>query len=146
MDFLGRPSSWRSWLRDTCRTPIAVNESRGGGGGHSLSYWVDTVKPWPCSKRVIRKIWYPVQEYSFGFGTLFKTGPQISVECFEQYAMLRHVPNVLTRTGSCNPTQEDSARSPGNKYPVQDTKTRIVYPVWDRDAWKPYPIQRHTRV
>ena len=41
-------------------------------------------------KTEITKIWYPVQEYSFWFGTLFKTGPQISVECFEHDAMLRH--------------------------------------------------------
>ena len=59
---------------------------------------------------------------------LFKTGPQISVECF-YYAMLWHVLNVLTFTGSCNPTQEDSAGSPGSKYPVQDTNTWIVCPV-----------------
>ena len=50
---------------------------------------------WHCEtltlfKREITKIWYPVQEYSFWFGTLFKTGPQISVECFEHDAMLRH--------------------------------------------------------
>ena len=120
------------------------------GGGHSVSYWVG-VCCWPCQtltlfKRVIRKIWHPVQEYSFWFGTLFKTGPQKSVECFEHYAMLRHMLNVLTHTGSCNATHEDSAGSLGNKYPVQDTNMRIVYPVWDRDPWKPYPIQRHIPV
>ena len=110
--------------------------------GHSVSYWVG-VYCWHCEtltlfKRVIRKIWYPVQEYSFG--TLFKTGPKMSVEFFEHYAMLQHVLNVLMRTGSCNPTRDDTAGSQGNKYPVQDTNTRIVYPVWDRDPWKlPYP-------
>ena len=48
-----------------------------------------------------------------------------SVECFEHYAMLRHVLNVLMRTGSCNPTQEDSAGSQGNKYPVQDPPSGV---------------------
>ena len=65
--------------------------------GHSVSYWVGVCR-WHCEtltlfKRVIRKIRYPVQDYLFWFGTLFKTGPQISVECFEHYAMLRHVFN-----------------------------------------------------
>ena len=39
--------------------------------------------------------------------------------------MLRHVLNVLMRTGSCNPTQEDSAGSQGNKYPVQDPPSGV---------------------
>ena len=65
-----------------------------------LSYWVGVYR-WHCEtltlfKRVIRKIWYPFQKFSFGFGTLFKIGIQISVECFEYYAMLRHMLNPYT--------------------------------------------------
>ena len=70
---------------------------RGGGGGCTLcSYWVGVCR-WHCEtltlfKRVIRKIWYPVQEYSFGLGTLIKTEPQISVgwKLREQIPCSRH--------------------------------------------------------
>ena len=64
-------------------------------------------------------IWDPVQDWT-----------SKSVECFEHYTMLpTRASNVLTCTGACNPTQEDSPGSRGNKYPVQDTNMWLVYSV-----------------